>query len=236
VQHGTLSTNPFKTPGSSVLGSLKGLRCRLMTYGDRTLLLNFANKVRAASLQHDPGHYLMSGNPTSGIGPTERRKAMDESWMAAQTEIFSAERFSAEAMEMTSLLRLQNRFIRHCASDPVDQMCALPGLAYDGGASGLDPRYDQTVAEAYIQTRRHFISRNQAELLHATGAPHEIPDLPPWVPDGRYTNSAPCSTKASQKVYHLIIPLDPYLLFPHSRILTCCGEIPDSPQTFASEF
>lgn len=142
-----------------------------MTYGDRTLLLNFANKVRAASLQHGPGHYLMSGNPTSEIGPTERRKAMDESWMAAQTEILSAERVSAEAMEMASLLRLLNRSTRHCASDPVDQAYDLPGLAYGRGASELDPRFDQTVTEAYIQTRRYTASRNQAKFLHATGAP-----------------------------------------------------------------
>jgi hypothetical protein len=233
VQHGTLSTNPFKTPGSSVLGSLKGLRCHLMTYGDRALLLHFANKVRAASLQHGPGHYLMSGNPTSEIGPTERRKAMDESWMAAQTEILSAERFSAEAMEMTSLLRLMNRSTRHCASGPIDQAYALPGLAYGGGASELDPRFDQTVAEAYIQTRRYIASRNQAKFLHAAGAPNEILGFPPWVPDGRYTTSAPCST---QKAHHPTIPLNPYLLYPGSRILTCCGEILDSLQTFASEF
>jgi hypothetical protein len=91
-----------------------------MTYGDQILLPDFADKERAASLQHCPGHYLMSGNPTSEIGPTERRKAVDESWMAAQIEILSAERFSAEAMEMTSLLRLMNRSIRHCASGPID--------------------------------------------------------------------------------------------------------------------
>jgi hypothetical protein len=50
-------------------------------------------------------------------------------------------------MEMTSLLRLLNRNIRHCASDSRDQVYALLGLAYDGGPSELDPRYDQTVTE-----------------------------------------------------------------------------------------
>jgi hypothetical protein len=36
-----------------------------MTYGDQTLLADFAGKVRTAFLRHGLGHYLMSGNPTS---------------------------------------------------------------------------------------------------------------------------------------------------------------------------
>jgi hypothetical protein len=84
---------------------------------------------------------------------------------------------------MTSLLRLLNRNICHCASNPRDQVYALLGLAYDGGASELDPRYDQTIAETYIQTCRYFVSKNQVEFLHATGAPYKIPGLPSWVPD-----------------------------------------------------
>lgn len=104
-----------------------------MTYGDRTLLPDFAGKVRAASLQHGLGHYLMLGNPTSEKGPTESRKAMDESWMAARAEISACRAaFQQKAIEMTGLLRLLNRSIRHCASDPIDQVYALPGLAYDG--------------------------------------------------------------------------------------------------------
>jgi hypothetical protein len=74
-------------------------------------------------------------------------------------------------MEMTSLLRLLIRNTRHCASDPRDHVYALLGLAYDGGASELDPRYDQTVAETYIQTCRYLVSKNEVEFLHATGAP-----------------------------------------------------------------
>jgi hypothetical protein len=86
-------------------------------------------------------------------------------------------------MEMTSLLRLLNRNIRHCASNPKDQVYALLGLAYDGGASELDPRYDQTVVETYTQTCGYFVSKDEVEFLHATGAPHKIPGLPSWVPD-----------------------------------------------------
>lgn len=53
---------------------------------------------------------------------------------------------------MTSLLRLLNRNIRHCASDPRDQVYALLGLAYDGGASELDPRYGQTIPlDSYLR-------------------------------------------------------------------------------------
>jgi hypothetical protein len=103
-----------------------------MTYGDQIPLPDFANKVRTASLQHGLGHHLMSGNPTSEIGTIGRRKVMDKSWVAAQTEILSAERFSAKAIEMASLLRLLNRSIRHRTSDPIDQAYALPGLAYGG--------------------------------------------------------------------------------------------------------
>ena len=79
-----------------------------MAYGDQTLLPDFADKVRAASLQHGLGHYLMSGNPASEIGPTESRKAMDKSWMAAQTEILFAERFFSRSngSYFTPLLRL----------------------------------------------------------------------------------------------------------------------------------
>jgi len=60
---------------------------------------------------------------------------------------------------------------------------ALLSLAYDGEASELNLKYDQTEAETYIQICRYFVSKNRVEFLHATGAPHKIPGLPSWVPD-----------------------------------------------------
>jgi hypothetical protein len=207
----------------------------VMTYGDQTLLAGFAGRVRAAFLQHGLGHYLMSGNPTSEKDQLKAAKQWTRIGWLHKLRSRLQSGFSVEAMEMTSLLRLLNRNIRHCASDPRDQVYALLGLAYDGGASELDPRYDQAVTKIYIQTCRYFVSKNQVEFLHATGAPHKIPGLPSL--DWPVHKLGTSLYKNISKVYHPTIPLDSYLrLSPDSRILTCCGEILDSLQTFTSEF
>ena len=102
----------------------------------------------------------------------------------------------------------------------------------------LEPKYDLSVSETFLQTCRYFISSNQMEFLYATGEPRSLPDLPSWVPDwstcklGYSLYNSACS-----RPYHASGISDQLIrLSPDSKTLICHGEVVDTLASFSSKF
>lgn len=72
------------------------------------------------------------------------------------------------------------------ASEPVDKVFSLLGLASDANDEELDPDYESSSKAVFSRVSRYMISRTKSLLtLHAAGVGFErkIKNLPSWVPD-----------------------------------------------------
>lgn len=132
---------------------------------------------------------------------------------------------------------LLGRHILHRATEHHDQIYALQGLALDGNDPRLEPRYDQTEIETFLQTCRYFVSTDQLDFLYATGEPHILSGLPSWVPDWSTLKLASLISKNTVKAYYATgMERNHFQLSEDSQTLICRGEVMSSLAGFCSKF
>ena len=204
-----------------------------MVYGSQTYGAPFVSTLIEAITGHGLTH-LLKDSEMAWEEELEAAKIMTRiRWLTK----LRASVLQGEEPHLRTFCKLLNRQILHRATEHHDQIYALQGLSLEGNDPRLEPKYDWTVTETFLQTCRYFVSTDQLDFLYATGEPHVLPGLPSWVPDWSTPKLASSISKNTVKAYYATgMEKNKFRLSEDSRTLVCRGEVMDSLAGFCSKF
>lgn len=86
-----------------------------------------------------------------------------------------------EEFDLFTLMRLSRPSL---ATNPLDKVYALLGIAEECDRDEIKPDYNIPVRDLYCRVARYFIERDEKlDVLSQAGHGRSIPDLPSWAPD-----------------------------------------------------